>query len=136
MASTLLEPVEPTHQDMQQAGRAAQALSEGNLELSQLPDVVRQLLSHILSELASGRALSVVPVESDMTTSQAADFLNVSRPYLSRLLADGRMPFHRVGTHRRVRLRDVKAYKERQDEESFAAMAELQAQAQELNMGY
>lgn len=71
-----------------------------------------------------------------MTTSRAASFLNVSRPYLSRLLNDGKLPFYFVGTHKRVRLRDLAAYQERQDAESYAALAELQAQAQELKMGY
>ncbi len=130
------EPREPTSQEAQQAQTAVRALSEGQLELSQLPDIARQLLSRILDELARGHALLVVPVETDMTTNQAADFLNVSRPYLVRLLEAGQIPFHRVGTHRRLRLRDVKAYKERQDAESYAALVELQAQAQELNMGY
>lgn len=130
------EPREPTFQEAQQAKTAIRALSEGQLELSQLPDIARQLLSRILDGLAHGHALSVVPVETDMTTNQAADFLNVSRPYLVGLLEAGQIPFHRVGTHRRLHLRDVKAYKERQDAESYTALAELQAQAQELNMGY
>ena len=80
--------------------------------------------------------MSVLPVESELTTSQAARFLNVSRPYLSRLLDAGKIPFRLVGTHKRVRLSELKAYRERQDAESYAALAELQAQAQELNMGY
>ncbi len=112
------------------------ALSQGHLDIGQLPDVARRLLSRILTELADGHALSVLPIESDLTTSQAASFLNVSRPYVSRLLDEGKLPFHTVGTHKRVRLRDLKAYRERQDEESYAALAELQAQAQELKMGY
>jgi excisionase family DNA binding protein len=134
--AALLETAEPTHQDREQAQKAMTALSQGHLEVGQLPDVARQLLSRILIELANGHALSVLPVESELTTSQAASFLNVSRPYLSRLLDQGKLPFHTAGTHKRVRLRDLKAYRERQDAESYAALAELQAQAQELNMGY
>jgi len=127
---------EPTRQEAQQAQTAMRALSTGQLELSQLPDIARQLLSRILDETARGRALSVVPVETALTTTQAAEYLNVSRPYLVRLLREGKLPFHRIGTHRRLRLSDLRAYKERQEEESYAALAELQAQAQELNMGY
>lgn len=127
---------EPTRQEAQQAQAAAQALSRGQLDLSQLPDIARQHLSRILDETARGRALSVRPVETDLTTTQASDYLNVSRPYLVRLLREGRLPFHRIGTHRRLRLSDLRAYKERQTEESYAALAELQAQAQELNLGY
>ena len=127
---------EPTRQEAQQAEAAVRALSTGQLELSQLPDIARQLLSRILDETARGRALSVIPVETALTTTQAAEYLNVSRPYLVRLLREGKLPFHRVGTHRRLRLSDLRAYKERQEEESYAALAELQVQAQELNMGY
>ncbi len=126
----------PTRQEAQQAQTAMHALSAGELELAQLPDIVRQLLSRILDETARGRALTVVPVETDLTTTQAAEYLNVSRPYLVRLLREGQLPFHRIGTHRRLRLRDLQAYKAQQDEESEAALAELQAQAQELNLGY
>lgn len=130
------ETAEPTHQDREQAQKAMTALSQGHLDVGQLPDVARRLLSRILTELADGHALSIIPIESDLITSQAASFLNVSRPYVSRLLDEGKLAFHTVGTHKRVRLRDLKAYRKRQDEESYAALAELQAQAQELKMGY
>ena len=73
---------------------------------------------------------------ADLTTSQAARFLNVSRPYLSRLLDAGMLPFHHVGSHRKVRLRDVRAFKDRQDADSESALSELVAEAQELGMGY
>lgn len=136
MPHALMETLEPTQQDSRLAREAATALSEGRLEFSQLPDAARRLLSRILTELAEGRALSVVPVEAEMTTSQAASFLNVSRPYFSRLLEAGKLPFHTVGTHKRVSLRNLMAYRDRQEEESYAALAELQAQAQELKMGY
>jgi len=136
MPLSLLKTSEPTIQDREQARQAAFALSEGRLDVSQLPDVARRLLSRILFEIADGHSLSVVPLESGLTTSQAASFLNVSRPYLSRLLDDGKLPFYYVGTHKRVHLRELTAYQERQDAESYQALAELQAQAQELKMGY
>jgi excisionase family DNA binding protein len=75
-------------------------------------------------------------MESDMTTNEAADYLNVSRPYLIKLLNLGQLPFHKVGTHKRVYFQDIKRYKEEQRARSYALLAELQAEAQELNMGY
>jgi excisionase family DNA binding protein len=74
--------------------------------------------------------------DSDLTPNQAASHLNVSRPYLLGLLKQGEIPFHYVGTHRRIRLRDIVAYREKVDEESEKALLELAAQAQELRMGY
>lgn len=136
MPTTSLTLPKPTRKEAQQAKIAFDALSQGQLELTQLPRIVQRILSHALDEIAQGRAVSVVPVETDVTTSQAADLLNVSRPYLVRLLDEGQIAFHRVGSHRRIRLRDVEAYKQKQDQDSDAALAELQAQAQDLNMGY
>ena len=132
----MLETGEPTPQDREQARRAAAALSEGQLDSEQLPPVARRLLSRILAEVAAGHSLSLVPLETGLTTSRAAGFLSVSRPYLCRLLDEGKLPFYFVGTHKRVRLRDLTAYRERQEAESYTALAELQAQAQELKMGY
>nr|WP_297389977.1 excisionase family DNA-binding protein [Acidiferrobacter sp.] len=71
-----------------------------------------------------------------MTTRKAADILNISRSLLVQLLERGDMPFHEIGTHRRVRYQDVIDYKNRIDAERRKALDELAAQAQELGMGY
>ena len=88
----------------------------------------------VLAQMGQGNAVQVVPVHAELTTQQAADFLNVSRPYLIERLEAGELPFRKVGKHRRVRFEDVLRYKKRTDYESKLAMTELTALSQELGL--
>jgi excisionase family DNA binding protein len=101
-----------------------------------LPKAATRLLSHLLVEMSQGSAVTVIPIHAELTTQQAADFLNVSRPHLIALLQAKEIPHHRVGTHRRVRFADVYAFKEKFEQQRRSAMGELAAQAQDLSMGY
>lgn len=101
-----------------------------------LPGAVRELLSHLLLEMSQGNAVTVIPVHAEVTTQEAADFLNVSRPHLVKLLETGQLPFHKVGTHRRVRFTDLQAFKQRNSQARLAALDALTAEAQELGLGY
>jgi excisionase family DNA binding protein len=102
----------------------------------ELPAGAVQLLMDILEEMAAGRAVTIVPHNAELTTQEAADILNVSRPFVVQLLKDGKLPYRLVGTHRRIRFDDVFAFKAAIDEDRRRALDELVAQAQELNMGY
>ncbi|MFT4100493.1 MAG: helix-turn-helix domain-containing protein [Burkholderiaceae bacterium] len=102
----------------------------------ELPTAALRLLVDILAELAEGNAVKVVPIHAELTTQEAADMLNVSRPHLVKLLEDGALPFHRTGKHRRVRFADLMQFKALRDQASEDAMAALAKQAQELGMGY
>ena len=102
----------------------------------ELPTSALRLLMDILGELACGNAVKVVPIHAELTSQEAADMLNVSRPHLVKLLETGAIPFTKTGRHRRVRFEDLMAYKHQRDEESRAALDELAAQAQALGMGY
>ena len=102
----------------------------------ELPTSALRLLVDILAELANGNAVKVVPVHTELTTQEAADLLNVSRPHLVKLLEAGVLPFHRTGKHRRVKFVDLVQYKEARERASEQAMAELAQQSQELGMGY
>ena len=101
-----------------------------------LPPKVLRLFADLLGSLAQGKAVAVLPKELDITTQEAAMFLNVSRPYFVRLLEEGKIPFHKVGTHRRVKFEDVVKYKDARREISRAALQALADEAQELGLGY
>ncbi|MDO4233726.1 helix-turn-helix domain-containing protein [Pseudomonas sp.] len=101
-----------------------------------LPTSALRLLVDILGELALGNAVKVVPVHAELTSQEAADLLNVSRPHLVKMLEEGAIPFTKTGRHRRIRFSDLMAFKHQRDAESQEAMEALVRQAQELGMGY
>lgn len=109
---------------------------DGELHSVELPTSALLLLQDVLAELSLGNAVKVVPVHAELTTQEAADLLNVSRPYVVQLMEAGKLPFHKAGTHRRVRFSDLQAYKTQRDRASREAMEALAALDQELDMGY
>ena len=108
----------------------------GQEQTIELPAGAVSLLQAILEDMASGRAVTIVPQNAELTTQQAADFLNVSRPFLVQLLEQKKLPFRMVGTHRRIRFEDVLRYKENTDAERRKVLDQLATEAQELKMGY
>lgn len=101
-----------------------------------LPRHALALLRDVLTEMADGNAVTIVPTHAELTTQQAADILNVSRPHLVKLLEEGKIPFSRTGSHRRIRFQDLMTYKNVRDHRSQEVLEELTKQAQELGMGY
>jgi excisionase family DNA binding protein len=153
MSAQIHETPTPTEADARQARESLQRISDiltsGMSDLSIriqndeqtgadiiLPASVLRLLKDILAEMAQGHAVALLPVQAELTTQQAADLLNVSRPYLIRLLEDSKIPFRLVGQHRRVRFDDLLAYQRKDDEDRRRVADELTADAQELGMGY
>ncbi len=91
-------------------------------ERVELPPHVYEALRHIVESMSQGLAVTVAPMTALLTTQQAADLLGVSRPTVIRLMTGGRLPFQLVGTHRKVTLQDVLAYRRRRREEQYAAL--------------
>ncbi|GGM91668.1 excisionase [Thermus composti] len=108
-------------------------LEEASLVLT--PELV-QLFQELLEALSRGEPVRIVPLEAELTTSQAAELLGVSRPYLVRLLEEGKIPYHKVGAHRRVRAKDLLAYLEASRKRGREILDELTREAQELGLGY
>jgi len=99
-----------------------------------IPSSLRQVLVAAARQLADGNGVSIIPMTAEVTTQQAADVLNVSRPFVIGLLDKGKIPFHKVGTHRRIRLKDLLAYRRRRDAARRAVIERLAAEAQELGI--
>src|SRR5438093_976607 len=143
-----LEPVGPTEAEAVQAkessrrlapyltardGLRLQIIEEGGQgEPLAVPRSALRLLAQILAEMAQGNAVTLIPVHAELTTQQAADLLNVSRPFLVKLLEEGKLPHRRVGKHRRIRFSDVLVLKRRSDEERRVMLQKLVAEGQEL----
>jgi excisionase family DNA binding protein len=145
------EPVTPSPTDAVLAGESARRLAprlaraNGTMQLSvvepngqseavAIPTSAFRLLVTILAEMANGNAVRLIPHQAELTTQEAAELLNTSRPYLVRLLDDGRIPFHRVGTHRRVLFKDVMEYKVEHRRARRGALNRLSALDQELGL--
>ena len=101
-----------------------------------LPNSALRLFLRVLSQMAEGNAVTLVPIHAELSTQEAANLLNVSLPFFVRLLEKGELPFHKVGRHRRVKFRDLLEFKRKFEENSLKAREELTDQAQDLDLGY
>ena len=139
---TLTEPAAAGPGDADAAERLRGLLDAGDtpLELSaggerlKLPEALSRVLVDAMRHLAAGEAVTVVPTAAELSTRQAAELLNVSRPYLIGLLEAGEIPHRKVGTHRRVRADDLLRYRERLEARQESALDELAAEGQRLRL--
>ncbi len=101
-----------------------------------MPIGVFELILELLNQVAQGRSVTIIPSNKEFTTQEAADLLNVSRPFVIKLLEEGKIPFHKVGAHRRIKAQDLMTYRRKSEEESTEAFQELAEISQKLGLGY
>ncbi|MBI4566576.1 MAG: helix-turn-helix domain-containing protein [Planctomycetes bacterium] len=119
------------------ASRAVRVRADDGPEVSvTLPREAFEFFVEMLGQMANGKAVTLVPVHAELTTQQAAELLNVSRPFLVRLLEEKKIPFRKVGTHRRILMSDLMDYKRRDEEQRKKVLDELSAEAQKHGLGY
>ena len=143
------EPALPDPQDMELATESSRKLAAllaqkkgdepvaihiADGEQIVLPFGAIKLLIELLSQMASGNAVTLIPIHKSLTTQEAADLLNISRPFLVKLLEQGHIPFEKVGSHRRIKAEDLLKYRAEMQKNKNAALDEITKQAQDLNM--
>lgn len=113
-----------------------QVIDEKRTDLIELPAGAVSLLMEILGAMAVGRGVTIIPVDAELTTVQSAEILNVSRPFLIKLLEQKKIPYRKVGKHRRIRMEDILNYRKVIDIEREKVLDQLAADAQAQGMGY
>lgn len=150
MSHPYSEPTVPTDQDALLAREASRILNESGVgqqalrvrlveadregTIVELPAPAAKLLKELLKEMASGHAMTLVPIKAEITTRQTADILGVSRPFVVGLIDKGVLPARMVGAHRRLLLKDVLIYKAESKAKARAALKEMVAIGQELDL--
>ena len=135
----------PTDEDAALADRACRTLdaliggpqpvsAHFGAETVDIPTPAVRLLREVLDQMAHGRGVALTPLHAELTTRQAAELLQVSRTHLVQLLDEGRVPCRKVGSHRRIRVEDVLAYRRETESRRRAALDELTARDQELGL--
>ena len=146
LSASAMEPVTPTEKEMALARESSRQLAryiQEDLEMHiaggghvVLPASVVRLLVRLLAEMADGNTVRLVPIHAELTTQQAADLLDVSRPFLIKQMQEGLIPFRVVGSHRRILFKDLMEYKHKMRELRLEALRELAALGQEMDPDY
>ncbi len=146
------EPIQPTENDSKLAEESSRLLSKylkdqnsqpiriisdtNTSDVISIPNNAFRLLIDILSQMARGNSISLIPINAELSTQEAATLLNVSRPFIIHLIESKQLPCRKIGTHRRILFQDLMLYKKKIDAEREKVLDLLVAEAQELNMGY
>ncbi len=139
MATVLDRPLIPTEPEVAQAKRSFKLLSEDKSSSHYImgsetgvnvliPESVFNLFVTVLEELSKGNAIQLVPINAEVTTIEAAEIIGVSRPFLVKLLNEGKIPYRMVGRHRRILFKDLMDYDEKSKRSRLKMLAELTAE--------
>jgi excisionase family DNA binding protein len=148
LALDLQDVHEPTAEGIEAARAAARTLASaarghrlrvsgdaGKSEASvELPASIFKTLIEVLAQIGNGNTVAIIPIQAELTTQQAADLLNVSRPHLVKLLERGDIQHHMAGTHRRIKAQDILNYKAKTDHKPEATLAKIAAIDEELGL--
>ncbi len=99
-----------------------------------VPATAVRVLADVLARMAEGQSVTLVPLLAELSTQQAAELLNVSRPYFIKLLEEGKMPFRKVGEQRRIRYQDLQCYMEAYKKAANATLEEMTAEAESMGL--
>ena len=100
----------------------------------EMPSIVSIALMEVIKTLNKGNSITLIPMDKELTTQQAADILNISRPYFFKLLETGEIPFKKTGTHRKILMQDLMKYREQRAETRKSKIEELSSLSQELGL--
>lgn len=110
--------------------------SKGKQKNLIIPTSALRLFVDVLTEMGKGNAVTLTPIHAELTTQEAAELLNVSRPYFVKLLDAEELPYRKVGTKRRVLAKDVLQYKSIIESKRQKILDELTRKSQEMDLGY
>lgn len=136
IAKTSVDKLRKASKKLGQREKYIDITLENNHESLRLPSKAINLLSTIISNMAAGKSMALILSDASVGTQEAADYLEVSRPYLVRLLEKGEIPFSKAGTHRRIRVSDLVTYQKKMKATRKKQLNSLVKQAQEFNLGY
>jgi excisionase family DNA binding protein len=105
-------------------------------EYLEIPPKALSLLHDIVSLMADGKSITLIPSDSEVSTQEAAELLNVSRPHIVKLLERGEIPYKKVGSHRRILLKDLMRYDDKVKKKRAKQLDFLTKQSQVLDLGY
>jgi excisionase family DNA binding protein len=136
IAKTSVDRLRKASQKLNQRGKYIEITLQHSNDPLRLPNKAISLLSTIITNMAAGKSMAIILSDTTIGTQEAANYLDVSRPHVVRLLEKGEIPFSKAGTHRRIKVSDLVAYQKKMKATRRKQLNFLAQQAQELGLGY